>query len=131
MKLRTILFWAHLTAGLVAGTVILIMSVTGTLLTFQHYARSTLTLDRRTGADIRWEPYEATSGGQKVRGWMRFAHTGELGGLPGEAAAGLASAGGGFLVWTGVALALRRLGAWLARRRTALDRDETQDARVA
>jgi uncharacterized iron-regulated membrane protein len=36
MKLRTILFWTHLTAGLVAGSVILIMSVTGTLLTFQQ-----------------------------------------------------------------------------------------------
>ena len=36
MKLRTVLFWMHLTAGLVAGCVILIMSVTGTLLTFQQ-----------------------------------------------------------------------------------------------
>ncbi len=36
MKLRTVLFWTHLTSGLVAGTVILIMSVTGTLLTFQQ-----------------------------------------------------------------------------------------------
>ena len=36
MKLRTVLFWMHLTAGLVAGSVILIMSVTGTLLTFQQ-----------------------------------------------------------------------------------------------
>ena len=36
MKLRTVLFWTHLTAGLVAGIVILIMSVTGTLLTFQQ-----------------------------------------------------------------------------------------------
>ena len=36
MKLRTLLFWSHLVAGVVAGTVILIMSVTGTLLTFQQ-----------------------------------------------------------------------------------------------
>ena len=36
MKLRTILFWTHLAAGLVAGLVIFIMSVTGTLLTFQQ-----------------------------------------------------------------------------------------------
>ena len=62
---------------------------------------------------------------------MRFAHTGELGGLAGEAIAGIASAGGGFLVWTGVALALRRLAAWRARRRTASIQDETQDERVA
>ena len=94
------------------------------------FARSTLTLDGRTGAAIRWEPYAATSRGQKLRGWMRFAHTGELGGLTGEAIAGLASAGGAFLVYTGVALALRRLAAWRARRR-ALPARETQHARVA
>jgi uncharacterized iron-regulated membrane protein len=94
------------------------------------FARSTLTLDGRTGTEIRWEPYAATSRGQKLRGWLRFAHTGELGGLTGEAIAGLASAGGAFLVYTGVALALRRLAAWRARRR-ALPARETPDARVA
>ena len=36
MKLRSVLFWTHLAAGVVAGLVILIMSVTGTLLTFQQ-----------------------------------------------------------------------------------------------
>jgi uncharacterized iron-regulated membrane protein len=81
------------------------------------YARSSLTLDGTTGAIVRWEPYQGTSLGQKMRGWMRFAHTGELGGLPGEAIAGLASAGGAFLVWTGCALALRRFSAWRDRSR--------------
>jgi uncharacterized iron-regulated membrane protein len=84
---------------------------------WNSFARSTLTLDGATGATIRWEPYADSSRGQKVRGWMRFAHTGELGGLAGEAFAGLASAGGALLVWTGVALALRRLAAWRARSR--------------
>ena len=84
---------------------------------WNSFARSTLTLDGATGATIRWEPYADSSRGQKVRGWMRFAHTGELGGLAGEALAGLASAGGGFLVYTGVALALRRFAAWRARSR--------------
>ena len=86
---------------------------------WNSFARSTLTIDGATGSVARWEPYAASSLGQKVRGWMRFAHTGELGGLPGEAVAGLASAGGGFLVWTGISLALRRLSAWRARRRAA------------
>src|SRR5687767_4125820 len=36
MKLRSVLFWVHLVAGTVAGVVILVMSVTGTLLTFQQ-----------------------------------------------------------------------------------------------
>ncbi|HET7220892.1 MAG TPA: PepSY domain-containing protein, partial [Vicinamibacterales bacterium] len=34
--LRRVLFWVHLLAGLAAGMVILVMSVTGTLLTFQQ-----------------------------------------------------------------------------------------------
>jgi len=96
---------------------------------WNSFARSTLTLDGGTGADLRWEPVAATTLGQKVRGWMRFAHTGELGGLGGEAIAGLASAGGAFLVWTGISLALRRLAAWRARRRA--DSIETPAARVA
>jgi uncharacterized iron-regulated membrane protein len=84
---------------------------------WNSYARSTLTLDGSSGAPIRWEPYADASRGQKVRGWMRFAHTGELGGIPGEAVAGLACAGGAVLVWTGIALALRRFAAWRSRSR--------------
>jgi uncharacterized iron-regulated membrane protein len=98
---------------------------------WNSFARSTLTLDSRTGADIRWEPYSGASLGQKARGWMRFAHTGELGGRAGEAVAGLASAGGGFLVYTGIALSLRRLAAWRQRRRAAAQMSETAGERVA
>jgi uncharacterized iron-regulated membrane protein len=98
---------------------------------WNSFARSTLTLDGRTGSEVRWEPYATSSLGQKARGWMRFAHTGELGGLAGEAVAGIASAGGAVLVWTGVALALRRFAAWRSRRRAATIRNETPDARVA
>ena len=87
---------------------------------WNSFARSTLTIDGATGATVRWEPYAQASRGQKLRGWMRYAHTGELGGRIGEAAAGLASAGGAFLVWTGVALALRRFAAWRSRRRVRL-----------
>jgi uncharacterized iron-regulated membrane protein len=36
MKLRTLLFWTHLTAGVTAGVVILIMSITGVLLTYER-----------------------------------------------------------------------------------------------
>jgi uncharacterized iron-regulated membrane protein len=94
------------------------------------FARSTLTLDGTTGAEVRWEPYAQSSLGQKVRGWLRFAHTGEIGGIPGEAIAGAASLGGAFLVWTGISLALRRFAAWRARRR-ASSRTETPVARGA
>ena len=36
MKLRKIVFWLHLTAGLIAGSVVLVMSVTGVLLAFER-----------------------------------------------------------------------------------------------
>ena len=78
--------------------------------------RSQLTLDRSTGAVVRFEPYSSQSPGRRVRSWMRFIHTGEAFGFVGQAIAGIASAGAAVLVWTGLALAFRRLLAWLARR---------------
>jgi uncharacterized iron-regulated membrane protein len=36
MKLREIVFWMHLTAGLVVGAIVLVMSVTGVLLAFER-----------------------------------------------------------------------------------------------
>lgn len=97
---------------------------------WNSFARSTLTLDGATAATLRWEPYGGMSRGQKLRGWMRFAHTGELGGLTGELTAGTASVGGTFLVWTGLALSVRRLAVWLVRRRPARD-NETSEVRMA
>ena len=76
------------------------------------FARSNLTLNAATGDVIQWQPYEAGTLGQKVRGWLRFAHTGELGGLTGQVIAGLGCLGGVFLVYTGLSLALRRLWNW-------------------
>ena len=81
------------------------------------FARSQLTVNASDATVSRWEPYEASSRGQKWRGWVRFGHTGELGGLPGQLVAGLACLGGALLVWTGLALAFRRLMAW---RRSAM-----------
>ena len=75
---------------------------------FNPMARSTLTMNAATVAIVRWEPYDGLAAGQRLRTWMRFGHTGELWGVPGQMIAGLASAGGCVLVWTGVALALRR-----------------------
>jgi uncharacterized iron-regulated membrane protein len=81
------------------------------------FARSQLTLDSTSAEIIRWEPYENTTLGQKVRGWLRFAHTGELGGIAGQTVAGLASFGGVVLVWTGLSLAWRRLISWIGRKK--------------
>lgn len=83
----------------------------------QPQKRASLTLDRATGAVLRWETFGDQEPGRRARTWMRFVHTGEYYGLPGQTVAGLASAGGALLVWTGLALAYRRLRAWLGRTR--------------
>lgn len=70
--------------------------------------RSQLTLDRATGEEVRWETYASQSPARRVRSWSRWIHTGEAGGFLGQTLAGLASAGGALLVWTGIALAWRR-----------------------
>ena len=48
MKLRKIIFWLHLTAGVVAGTVILVMSVTGVFLAFERQIVAIAESDVRT-----------------------------------------------------------------------------------
>lgn len=80
----------------------------------QH--RATLTLDRATGREVKWEPFAAGSAGRRLRSILRFAHTGEVLGIPGQTVAGLVSAGALVLVWTGIALSLRRLAARLRPR---------------
>jgi uncharacterized iron-regulated membrane protein len=83
----------------------------------QH--RSTLTLDRVTGDVITYEAFSDLTPGRQVRNVMRFAHTGEVLGIPGQTVAGLATLGGAVLACTGILLALRRFRAWIRRRRTA------------
>jgi uncharacterized iron-regulated membrane protein len=83
----------------------------------QPQLRSTLTLDR-AGAVVTYETFASQSPGRRLRSLMRFAHTGEVLGLPGQTIAGIATAGSVVLVWTGIALALRRGRSWLSRRRS-------------
>jgi uncharacterized iron-regulated membrane protein len=80
----------------------------------QH--RSTLTLDRATGDVVSYEAFADQSLGRRLRSISRFAHTGEVLGIPGQTVAGLATAGSVVLVWTGLALAWRRWRAWMKRR---------------
>ena len=81
-----------------------------------RFARSSLTLDPKTGEVTKWEPYAEAVAGRQARSWMRFLHTGESLGLPGQIVAALASLGGSVLAWTGIALSLRRYRLWRARR---------------
>jgi len=75
--------------------------------------RATLTLNRTTGEVIRWEPFSSYTAGRKLRTILRFAHTGEVAGIFGQTLAGLVSVGGAVLVFTGLALALRRFRGWI------------------
>ena len=82
----------------------------------QPQMRSQLVLDRATGDVVRWEPFSSYTRGRQLRSILRFAHTGEVVGIPGQLLAGLVSTGGAFLVVTGLALAIRRLLGWRTRR---------------
>ncbi len=84
----------------------------------QPQKRSQLVL--ASGGDVvAWEPFSAQSPRRQARSILRFAHTGEIGGVAGQTIAGIVSAGALVLVYTGSALALRRLFAWRRRQSAA------------
>lgn len=84
---------------------------------FRPDLRSTVVLDRGSGEILRKATYSDNSAAQNARSWIRWLHTGEVGGLIGQTLAGLASLAGCFLVYTGWMLSWRRFSAWRARRR--------------
>lgn len=69
----------------------------------------------RSGEELGFQPPNPVRG----RGVYRFAHTGELWGQWGQTIGTLGCIGGMFLVYTGVALSLRRFLAW--RKRTVVE----------
>lgn len=79
--------------------------------------RTSVVIDAATGEVQRTEKFETLPLGRRLRTWLRWIHTGEAGGVAGQTIAGLASAGGAVLTWTGISLALRRLRASRARAR--------------
>ena len=81
----------------------------------QPQKRANLTLNRQTGEVVKWEPFTSFSPGRRFRTILRFTHTGEVLGVVGQTIAGIVTLGSVFLVWTGIALALRRFTAWRAR----------------
>jgi uncharacterized iron-regulated membrane protein len=80
----------------------------------QPHLRGTLTLDV-DGRIEKWEDASSLTPGRRARNFLRFAHTGEVGGVAGQTVAGLVSAAGAVLVYTGMALALRRFASWRRR----------------
>ena len=79
----------------------------------QH--RHNLVLDRTTGAVTAWQPFSSQSPGRRTRSIIRFLHTGEVLGIWGQVVAGLVSFTSLFMVWTGLALAWRRLASPMLR----------------
>jgi uncharacterized iron-regulated membrane protein len=81
----------------------------------QPHLRGTLTLDAATLRVQSVDGFSTQTPGRRARSFLRFAHTGEVGGLAGQTIAGLVSAAGAVLVCTGLALTLRRFLAWRRR----------------
>lgn len=75
----------------------------------QPQKRHDVTLDRYTGQVALWQPFESQSPGRQARLWIRFLHTGEALGIVGQSVAGIVSLTSLIMVWTGIALAWRRL----------------------
>lgn len=72
------------------------------------FVSKTVSLDPFTGVVLKTEGYENYTAGRKARSWLRFLHTGQAFGWPGQFLAAVACLGGLFLVWTGFALSWRR-----------------------
>ncbi|MEQ9563053.1 MAG: PepSY-associated TM helix domain-containing protein, partial [Woeseiaceae bacterium] len=75
----------------------------------QPHLRQEIVLDASTGAIVEDLPFSTLSSGRKARSIIRFVHTGEVLGLAGQTVAGLVSLLSILMVWTGLALAYRRL----------------------
>lgn len=71
-------------------------------------ANTTLQFDPFTGKLLRRDGHADLDPARQLRGWTRYLHTGEAVGWLGQFVAGLASLGGGILVFTGLALSFRR-----------------------
>jgi uncharacterized iron-regulated membrane protein len=96
----------------------------------QPQTRATLTLDRATGNEVKSETFGNYNLGFQLRLMARFLHTGEAGGLAGQVFGALMSLGGAVMVYTGIALSLRRWLAW-RRRRTRKVAEAAETAQLA
>lgn len=86
----------------------------------QPQKRTQYLLNRDTGAVLKMTAFADGSLGQKLRSFVRFGHTGEWGGWVGQLIAAIASFAACALVYTGLSLSIRRLGASLTRKRRAV-----------
>lgn len=76
MRLRKIVFWMHLTAGLIAGSVVMVMSVTGVLLAFERQ------LTEWADRDLRVVPPERDTPRLAIDALIASVHAAEPDAMP-------------------------------------------------
>jgi len=84
----------------------------------QAWRRQVLILDRSSGEIVAQSGAASQSLGGRIRAWMRWVHTGEVYGLPGQVIGALACIAAMMLVYTGWSLGIRRLGRMARKRAT-------------
>ena len=90
----------------------------------QPQKRNQYILEPASGAVLKAITFADGSLGQRLRAFVRFGHTGEWGGWPGQSIAAVSSLGACVLVYTGLSLAIRRLiGTVRPRRRMVSPRE--------
>lgn len=114
--------WRTITINITPGNATPVQIDTGT--GGQPQRRTQYFLSSQSFDFFRKTTFADNSLGQRLRSFVRFGHTGEYFGLPGQFIAALASLGACFLAYTGISLSIRRLAAY--RRRTR--RDITQES---
>ena len=72
------------------------------------FASTQVAVDPFTAQVLHRESFGDYGLGRRLRTWIRFLHTGEALGVPGQFVAAITSLGGLLLVWTGFALSWRR-----------------------
>ncbi|MDC0712932.1 PepSY-associated TM helix domain-containing protein [Stigmatella sp. ncwal1] len=72
------------------------------------FAATQVFVDPYTAQVLRKDAFADLPTGNRARRWLRFLHTGEALGLPGQFIAALGCLGALFLVWTGFCLSWRR-----------------------
>jgi len=84
----------------------------------QPQRRHNMVINRVSGNVEAWQPFSSQSPGRQTRSIVRFLHTGEVLGIWGQTIAGLVSLASVLMVWTGLALAWRRLITPLLRKKS-------------
>jgi uncharacterized iron-regulated membrane protein len=89
--------------------------------------RGQLSIVRKDASVARWETFTSNSRGRQWRLYARYLHTGELFGLIGQTIAFVAMVSVLVLIWTGVALSLRRWSSWKTRKAAAFEKMKPQE----